>query len=189
VLVAGAIPATDIHGNWVVESDSTADGGSELHNPNANAAKVAPALASPSNYFETTFTADAGRAYHVWIRMQAEANSLSNDSVHLQFNDSVDSSGAAMAQIGTSASMEFVLQDGGSGPADHGWGWTENGWGAFGPHVFFATTGTHTLRIQQREDGAQIDQIVISPDTYLTTAPGPRRDDTTTLPANNGSGT
>jgi hypothetical protein len=188
VLWAGAIPAADIHGNWIVETDTTAAAGSALHNPDANAAKVAPALASPTSYFETTFTADADRAYHVWIRLEAEANSFSNDSVHLQFNDSLDSTGAAMAQIGTAASMEFVLQDGSGGPADHGWGWTENGWGTFGPHVYFANTGVHRLRVQQREDGARVDQIVISPDTYLTSAPGPRRDDTTKLAANNGSG-
>jgi len=36
----------------------------------------------------------------------------------------------------------------------------------------FAAAGTHTLRIQTREDGVQIDQIVLSPSTYLTAAPG-----------------
>jgi hypothetical protein len=37
--------------------------------------------------------------------------------------------------------------------------------------------------VQQREDGAIIDQIVLSPDSYLTTAPGSRRNDTTILQA------
>jgi len=73
------------------------------------------------------------------------------------------------------------LQDGSSGPADHGWGWSDNGWGAPGVKIYFATTGTHTIRIQQREDGAIVDQIVLSPGTYLTTAPGPRHDDTTII--------
>jgi hypothetical protein len=49
-------------------------------------------------------------------------------------------------------------------------------------HVQFESAGLHTLRVQQREDGATVDQIVISPDAYLTNAPGPRRDDTTVLP-------
>ena len=31
------------------------------------------------------------------------------------------------------------------------------------------------------EDGAIVDQIVLSPSTYLTTAPGARRDDTTII--------
>ncbi len=88
-----------------------------------------------------------------------------------------------------SGSLEFVLQNGSNGSPDHGWGWTENGWGSLGPNLYFAASGSHTIRVQQREDGAVIDQIVISPDTYLTTAPGSRQDDTTVLPANNGSGT
>ena len=77
----------------------------------------------------------------------------------------------------------MVLQDGSDGAAPHGWGWTDNGWGALGTHVYFAATGTHTVRVQQREDGAIIDQIVISPDTFLTSPPGWRLDDLTILPA------
>ena len=46
----------------------------------------------------------------------------------------------------------------------------------------FLTSGTHMLRVQQREDGAIIDQIVISPDIYLTARPGSTINDTTVLP-------
>jgi hypothetical protein len=73
------------------------------------------------------------------------------------------------------------LQDGPGGAAPQGWGWTDNGWGAAGPHVYFEATGSKTLRIQQREDGAIIDQIVISPDAYLTSSPGSRRNDNVIL--------
>jgi len=67
---------------------------------------------------------------------------------------------------------------------DHGWGWTDNGWCGLGANVFFKATGTHTIRVQVREDGLSIDQIVLSPITYLATAPGKAIDDTTILPAN-----
>ena len=50
--------------------------------------------------------------------------------------------------------------------------------------IYFATSGTQTIRIQQREDGTIIDQIVLSPDTFFTTAPGARKGDTTILPRN-----
>jgi hypothetical protein len=143
---------------------------------------VAPALASPANYFEAAFTAKAGTAYHVWVRMRAQGDGTSNDSVHMQFSDSRTSSGTAFARIGTSSSAEFVLQAGPGGLKPKGWGWTENGWTSFGPHIYFAGTGTHTLRVQQREDGPMIDQIVISPDAYLTKSPGARQNDTTILP-------
>jgi phosphatidylserine/phosphatidylglycerophosphate/cardiolipin synthase-like enzyme len=187
VLWFGETPSSAIQGNWQALSDATAAGGTALWNPNAGAAKIAPALASPTNYVETTFTADPGRAYHVWVRMRAQDNSLSNDSVHIQFSDSVDASGNAFAQIGTTSSTEYVLQNGPNGAPDQNWGWTDNGWGALGPNVFFAATGTHTLRVQQREDGPIIDQIVISPDPYLTSAPGGRQNDATILPKSGGS--
>jgi PKD repeat protein len=181
VMWTSDVAASAIHGKWQRLTAPTAAGGSALENPNAGAAKIAPALASPANYFETTFSAKANVAYHVWIRLRAQNNSLSNDSVHAQFNDALDSTKAAYARIGTTHSAEFVLQDGTGGAADHGWGWTDNGWGSPGPSVFFATTGTHRIRIQQREDGAIVDQIVVSADAYLSAAPGERRDDTTVV--------
>jgi hypothetical protein len=185
VLWTSAIPSGQLNGNWQPVSDGTAAGGSALWNPDSAAAKVAPALASPVNYFEAWFNAAQGQAYHVWVRMRAQNNSLSNDSVHIQFGDALTMSGSPFAEIGTSGSMEFVLQNGSSGPPVHGWGWTENGWGAFGANIQFATTGPHRLRVQQREDGPIIDQIVISPDAFLTAAgiPGRRQDDTTILPS------
>ena len=181
VLWIANVPAQNVSGNWQVLTDGTAAGGEALWNPDAAQAKISPALAAPSNFFETTFNATAGLAYHVWVRLRAQNNSLSNDSIHLQFSDSVDSGGAPIMRTDTTASAEVVLQDGPNGAADHGWGWADNGWGAPGANIYFATTGTHTVRVQQREDGAIVDQIVLSPGTYLTTAPGARRDDTTII--------
>jgi len=176
-------PATGtMTGNWQLKADTTAADGEALWNPNGNQAKVSPALASPPNYVDVAFDAKAGTAYHVWVRMRAENDSFANDSIHLQFDDSVTSTGAATQRIGTSSSAEFVLQNGPTGPAAHAWGWTDNGWGAPGAPIYFATTGPHTLRIQQREDGAMVDQIVLSPTTYLTSSPGTRSNDTTILP-------
>jgi hypothetical protein len=80
-----------------------------------------------------------------------------------------------------------ILQNGASAPAGHGWGWADNGWDTGPVPIYFASTGTHTVRIQQREDGAIVDQIVLSPNTYLNGPPGARLDDTTILPANDGT--
>ena len=181
VIRAASAAAGRIFGAWQTVADSTAAGSQALKNPETGAARIAPALSSPASYFEVSFNADAGRAYHVWVRMKADGNSLSNDSVHFQFNDSVTSSSAPTARIGTSTSFEMILQNGSTGPAPEDWGWTDNGWDAVGTNVYFATTGSHTLRVQQREDGAIIDQIVISPDTFLTAPPGWRFDDLTIL--------
>jgi hypothetical protein len=182
VLWPGSLPASALIGNWRPVVDASAAGGTALRNADAGQAKIAGALANPPDAFDVTFNADAGVPYHVWIRMRADGDSLANDSVYVQFDDTLDANGAAFARIGTATAAEFVLQSGPGAAPPRGWGWTDNGWGTLGTHVQFESTGRHTLRVQQREDGATIDQIVISPDAYLTNAPGPRRDDTTLLP-------
>jgi hypothetical protein len=182
VLWPGTLPPSAIVGNWHPIGDHSAAGvGVALENPDSGQPKIVRALAVPANYLDMTFDAAAAIPYHVWVRLRAGANSTANDSVHLQFSDSLDANRQPFARIDTTSSAEFVLQDGSSGLPPAGWGWTDNGWGALGSPIWFANTGTHTLRVQQREDGAIIDQIVISPDAYLTNAPGTTRSDTTIL--------
>jgi hypothetical protein len=148
-----------------------------LSNPNNGQLKVDPALATPASYFEATFTAQAGVAYHLWIRMRAQSDSLANDSIHVQFSDAVTATGSSTMRIGTTSSAEIVLQNGASDSSVHGWGWADNGWGALGADIYFQTSGTHTVRIQQREDGAIIDEFLLSPDAFLRASPGARDND------------
>ena len=48
-----------------------------------------------------------------------------------------------------------------------------------GAPVVFGHTGFQTLRIQPREDGFMIDQIVLSPEQFLETSPGALKNDAT----------
>jgi hypothetical protein len=167
------------HGNFGVVADTTAAGGNRMGQPNAGAPKKTVASADPTNYFELTFTAEANRAYRIWIRGKAASNSYNNDSVYVQFSGGVTSAGAATNRIGTTQAEAIVLEDcGGCGLS--GWAWQDNGYGVLGPLLYF-TAGTQTIRIQEREDGISIDQIVLSPDTYLTNSPGLVKNDTTIL--------
>jgi phosphatidylserine/phosphatidylglycerophosphate/cardiolipin synthase-like enzyme/regulation of enolase protein 1 (concanavalin A-like superfamily) len=177
---AADVPAASLVGLWQFTTDPTAAGGQALLNPDKGKAKISPPLASPANYFEATFPAMAGVPYHLWIRMRASSNSLSNYAVSAQFSDSLSAFGSPMYQIGTASGAEVILQDGASGTIS-GWGWADNAYGTFGPDIYFAATGTHTIRIQQRNDGAIIDQIVLSPETYIRTPPGAGRNDSTIL--------
>jgi phosphatidylserine/phosphatidylglycerophosphate/cardiolipin synthase-like enzyme len=186
-VVLHAADASAVAGRWSLVSDSSAASGKRMHNPDRGDAKITTAAASPSNYFELTFNAVAGKPYRLWIRGRADGNHYANDSVFVQFSGSVNSSGSAMWRIGTSSAAEVNLEDcGGCGLA--GWGWQDNGWGVgvMGPVVYFNSTGTHRIRIQQREDGLSIDQVVLSPSTYLSKAPGGLKNDTTILPKQNG---
>lgn len=170
-------------GQFRVDPDPTAAGGAAEHQPDLGAAKITAPLASPAHYFDLTFTADAGTAYRVWIRAKADRDSYTNDSVYLQFSQSVTGSGAPTYRIGTTSATAFVLEDC-SGCAISGWGWTDNGYGVgvLGPLLYFDKSGPQTVRVQAREDGIWIDQIVLSADKYLTTAPGAVRADGTILP-------
>jgi endonuclease/exonuclease/phosphatase family metal-dependent hydrolase len=171
-IVMGTSGPSAAAGKWAVVSDSSASGGKAIRHANAGAAKLSSALASPANYFEIKFPATAGTKYRLWIHGKADNNHWGNDSVFVQFSGSVTSSGAAAYRIGTTAAAEVNLEDC-SGCGISGWEWQDNGYGAgvLGPLVYFATTGTQTIRVQTREDGLSIDQIVLSPVKYLSAAP------------------
>jgi hypothetical protein len=184
-IVLYAADAAAIAGPWRLEPDSTAAAGTRAWNPDAGTAKVVTAAAAPSGYVEFTFTAEAGRPYRLWIRGIAERNDWNNDSAHVQFSGSVDAQGSPTYRIGTTASAEYNLEScKGCGLA--GWGWEDNGWGVdvLGPVIYFATTGTQRIRLQNREDGLSFDQIVLSAEKFLNTAPGPTKLDATIVSKN-----
>jgi endonuclease/exonuclease/phosphatase family metal-dependent hydrolase len=175
---ASNVPVTSLRGSWIRESNGTAAGGIALRHPNGGAAKIGTALASPTNYFDVTFNAKAGTAYRLWVRGRADADSWANDSVFVQFSGSQTVAGSAMYRIGTTSALEVNLEDC-SGCGIQGWGWQDDGWGVgvLGPLVYFQTTGTQTIRVQTREDGMSIDQIVLSPSRFLTSSPGSLKND------------
>jgi len=181
-IVLYASDATTIAGTWALVSDSTAAGGMRLATPDNGAAKLATPLAAPANYFEMPFAAEAGVAYHLWVRGRAQNNSWANDSVMVQFSNSVDAAGNAKYRIGTTSGHDVNLEDC-SGCGIAGWGWQDNGWGVnvVGPAIYFAQSGPQTIRVQVKEDGFSIDEVVLSADRYATVSPGALKNDTTIL--------
>ena len=176
-IVLYASNATVIRGAWRREPNSSAAGGFAMRHPDAGAAKRSAALASPVDYFDLTFEANANVPYHLWVRSKADSDAFSNDSVFIQF------SGATNYAIDTTSAAEMVLEDC-NGCGVSGWGWQDNGWGVgvFGPNIVFTTSGTHTIRVQTREDGLSIDQIILSPSQFLTQSPGALKNDTNIYP-------
>ncbi len=128
-IVVYALTAPLKVGAWRVESDATAAGGKKMRHPDAGAAKITTASTNPANYFEVTFNAEAGRGYRLWLRGKGDGNSWANDSVFVQFNKSVTSSGAATWRIGTTSAAEVNLEAC-SGCGVSGWGWQDNGYGS-----------------------------------------------------------
>jgi PKD repeat protein len=172
-------------GHWRLVNDGTAAGGTRLKTPNDGWAIPNAAYATPTNSFDVRFTAIKGVRYRVWLRLSAATGGGTsvNDSVWLQYSNAVDSSGAALAPLG---STKGVLVDGEtcSGCALSGWGWKDGAYWTNKPGIVtFTRTGTQTLRVQTREDGVRIDQVVISPDRYLSSAPGAAQNDRTWISA------
>ena len=179
-IVLYAASATHVAGTWSLVADASAAGGARVWNPDAAAAKLTTPLAIPANYFELTFQAEANVAYHLWMRGKADKNAWANDSVYVQFSGSVNAAGAAINRIGTTGAATFSLEDG-TNAGLAGWGWSDDSYGGFGTAMYFATSGPQTIRIQVREDGLSLDQIVLSANTYAAAAPGATKNDTTVL--------
>jgi len=172
---------------WSIVSDASAAGAKRLWNRNVGAAKLTTAIANPGNYAEFTFEAVAGQPYRLWMRGRAESDTYPNDSAFVQFSNAVTSGGAPIYRIGTTSATEYNLEDC-SGCGLAGWGWQDNGWGVgvMGPTLYFNTSGPQTLRLQNREDGLSIDQILLSPSLYLNNLPGVLKNDTTIYAATQG---
>ena len=170
------IYSTDVsntQGNWSKVSDTSTAGGQMMSSADQGWSATAGALSAPANYFEATFSAQASTTYHVWLRMRASGNSKWNDSVYVQFSDAVDQNGQAAYRIGSSSGLVVNLATDATGSSLSGWGWMDHAyWTGQSPNVQFVGGGSHTIRVQTREDGVQVDEIVLSPSTYLSNAPG-----------------
>ena len=179
VVYASDIPAAAMHGSWRAVNDATAAAGVKLETPDAGVANTAAPLASPGDYVDATFTAAAGTPYTFWMRLQAANNNKYNDSVWVQFSDA-QAGGSPAYPINSASGLLVNLATDSAASSLAGWGWQNTAYWLSQPTtVTFAAGGTHTLRVQVREDGVSFDQIVLSPSKYLNAAPGPLTNDST----------
>ena len=121
-----------VHGTWQMNpSEPTAAGNGTLFTSDLGAPKLAAPEAAPANYVDITFTADAFKPYHLWLRMKAQNDAWTNDSVWVQFSGSVDAAGNAVNRIGTTSGTWVSLEEC-SGCGEQGWGWQDNAYGSPG---------------------------------------------------------
>jgi len=180
VVYANDIPDSAMHGVWTRASDPTSPQGVKL--ATADNGVASSAMASPADYVDVTFNAAAGTPYTLWLRVQALANSKFNDSVWVQFSDAM-AGGAAVFPIGSTDALLVNLATDSTATSLNGWGWQNTAYWLSQPTtVTFAAAGPHTLRIQVREDGVQLDQIVLSPSRFRAAAPGGVTNDGTIVP-------
>ncbi|HXE79123.1 MAG TPA: Ig-like domain-containing protein [Vicinamibacterales bacterium] len=186
-IVLWAAHVTRAAGSWTFVSDAAAAGGVKLSTPDEGwnsmiDTGVDAPHASPANFFEAAFDAPAGVEYQVWVRLRAIGNGKSSDSVWVQFSDAVTAGGAPLYRVGTTDGLLVNLESC-SGCGSSGWGWKSGSFWITPSYVRFPQGGTHVIRIQPREDGVEVDQIVLTPVSAAAPAPGPDRDDNTILAA------
>lgn len=179
------LDATDVTveaGAFSRASSTTGAAGYKMTSVDAGWDSLAGPSGQPVHYFEAAFDASAGIAYHLWFRLRAAADSKWNESVWIQFDDAVDPHGTPLWAIGSTSALLVNLEDC-SGCGVSGWGWQDNAWWqGQQPLVRFARTGRQRIRVQLREDGVDIDQIVLSATTYVAVSPGALRNDATVVP-------
>jgi endonuclease/exonuclease/phosphatase family metal-dependent hydrolase len=151
---------------WVKLGSASAASGAMIksYNLSGTASATVAAAANPADYFEMTFQPKTGKDYRVWIRGSAEGNNWWNDSVSVQFSNATIGGNPAYP-IGGTAAANYTLQDCAGAPLS-GWGWQQvDSFGscgqAAGPVLRFTGT-TAKIRVQIRQDGLAIDQIVIA---------------------------
>jgi hypothetical protein len=181
IVLYTAFDTWEIIGDWAYSEDASAAGGYRVWDPNQGAPKVNAPSAAPAHYFDVGFVPQPGLEYKLWVRLRAENDSWANDSVWLQFSEAFDAAGNSVYQIATTSGLAINLEEC-SGCGISGWGWEDDGWGAVnrnGVTLKFQRMGWHRLRIQSREDGVSIDQVVLSAERYRTARPGAAKNDTT----------
>ena len=171
-----------VRGNWVRTGSASTAGGLKMGSPDWGWASVSEPLAAPSDYFEAHFVPEANRPYRVWLRLRASGDSKYNDSVWVQFSGALSTTGSPRWQTGTGSGLMVNLERCGDCGVS-GWGWQNRAWWLDDDAIVqFSTASAQTLRIQTREDGVEIDQIVLSPATYFFSPHGGPVNDSTIVP-------
>jgi len=179
VVYASDIPASALHGAWSSGADSTAPNGVKLLTTDAGFIAANQPLSSPADYVDVNVNVQAGVPYRIWLRLKALNNLKSNDAVWVQFSNA-RANGSQVYPMNSTSGLLVNLATDGTASSLNNWGWVNGAyWLSQATAVTFPTAGTQTIRIQVREDGVQLDQIVLSPSRFFNAPPGGPTNDTT----------
>jgi hypothetical protein len=180
-IVLYATNIAKMNGNWAKVASTAAAGGYAMRSADRDWASADAPLASPTHYFQLRFDALANTPYRIWLRLRATSNSKWNDSVWVQFSNSLVG-GRSAYRIGTTSGLLVNLERCNACGVS-GWGWANAAYWLNQPTVLtFSQSGPQTVRIQTREDGVEIDQVVLSAQRFMSAAPGASTTDATILP-------
>ena len=180
IVIYAADGGSGLHGLSLVP-DSTAAGGFKVSSTNSERAWLdSPPAPAGAPYAVYGFYAPEAGNYRLWMRLKAQGDSKWNDSVWVQFSNA-SRNGVPVYAIGSNDGLLVNLENC-SGCGVQGWGWQDNSWWLNQSSLVSLPAGWQQLHVGLREDGVEFDQIVLSPVRFLTTPPGPVKNDNTIVP-------
>jgi hypothetical protein len=182
VVIYASDSGATMHGSWTRATDATSPNNTKMVALGSVVANTSEPLAHPVDYVDIPFSATANVPYTIWMRVKAGGNSKVNDSLWLQFSNA-QAGGAAIYQMFTTSALLVNLATDSGAASLQNWGWQNKAYWLTQPAtITFPSGGGMMLRVQVREDGIEWDQIVLSPQRYLSSAPGPVSNDSTIVP-------
>lgn len=106
IIKAKDILRSRMFGSWKKVQDPTADFNPVISDMPDSEVKYNTPSIEPKDYFETEFYAKGRVNYHVWVRMKAQEDLYSNDSIYVQFSDSIGELGNPVYRTG-----EFAMKN------------------------------------------------------------------------------
>ena len=178
VIYAADVASDHVHGSWSQQADSASPGGIKLQTTDVGVSHTDSPLASPVDYFDVSFEAVADQPYALWLRLKALGNNKFNDAVWVQFSGA-NANGGPIYPIGSTSALLVNLATDATASSLSNWGWQNGAYWLMQTTTFtFPAGGSQTIRVQVREDGVQVDQIVLSPNAYRHGSPGSVSNDT-----------
>ena len=174
-IVIYASDAAAVSGLTLAE-DATAANGTKITSTDSGRQWLdAPPAPNTAPYAMFAFDVPANGTYRLWLRLKGQANSKWNESVWVQFSNATRN-GAPVYRFGSNDGLLVNLENC-SACGISGWGWQDNSWWLNQSSLVTLSEGMQALYVTLREDGVELDQIVLSREDYLTAPPGPVKSD------------
>ncbi|MBO0930003.1 M14 family zinc carboxypeptidase [Fibrella aquatilis] len=152
---------------WSPLSVSTASGGVTMTIANTTNINVQNSLVGPRLDYSVNFVTTG--TYYIWVRMAAGVNGIYDDSFHLGLDGA------------TPVTLSPNLTNYNNGSA--AWTWIKAA-GTTAFRVVITAPGLHTINLWMREDGVQVDKLVMTTSTtYTPTGTGPATSGSCSNPA------
>ena len=183
--------ATTLFGNWSIQPDPAAAGGARLQSTNLGAAKVTTALAAPGQLRRADVHGRRGPRLSPLDPRARRGQQLGERFGPRPVRPGRDRerhSRLSHRHHGQRRGEPRGLQSAAACPAGDG-RTTATAAACRVRRCTSRTTGPQRIRIQIREDGIAIDQIVLSSSRFVSSAPGSVKNDATILDASTPAGT